>query len=164
MLQVWQLHTATSAYLCIGSATSSRNATIFCTAQYQGIPPLHITVKWLKNSVRFCRCMYWKLKIFVSDTQAPTKKQTKAGKSMYSTIPASPRYPRAHTSRIRLALLQLLLSGDIQTNPGPQARSIFSCGYCERPVEWGDTRDHRTLMCESCDVWYHVNCIEMCSN
>ncbi|XP_021366929.1 uncharacterized protein LOC110459148 [Mizuhopecten yessoensis] len=53
----------------------------------------------------------------------------------------------------------LLLSGDIQLNPGPP--HVYPCGYCEHPVTW----DHqRAVCCKGCDIWYHSTCLEMSSH
>ncbi len=56
-------------------------------------------------------------------------------------------------------LIILLVSGDIETNPGPGNKSIFPCGYCDKPVNWSQ----RGVACDECDHWYHKSCIEMCT-
>ena len=55
--------------------------------------------------------------------------------------------------------LALLLSGDVQLNPGPTKRnqSIFPCGYCNLPVDYGE----KGLCCNNCDIWMHKSCIGM---
>ena len=35
-----------------------------------------------------------------------------------------------------LLILLILVSGDIQLNPGPGNGSVFPCGCCELPVTW----------------------------
>ena len=55
------------------------------------------------------------------------------------------------------ALLALILSNDVQLNPGPTNKSVFPCGCCERPVTW---EHRRALCCDNCSVWYHTGCIE----
>ena len=45
----------------------------------------------------------------------------------------------------------LLLSGDIDLNPGPIK---FPCGICQKAVRDG----MRAVCCDECDVWYHVKC------
>ena len=58
-----------------------------------------------------------------------------------------------------LTLLIIILSGDIQVNPGPT--SIYPCGCCELPVTW----DHqRAACCDNCKLWYHSECIELSSS
>lgn len=69
------------------------------------------------------------------------------------------------------AVLILLLSGDIETNPGPRAKSakytkrqkeetIYPCGLCEINVGWsrGDG-----IFCDNCDIWHHRSCVELCT-
>ena len=58
-----------------------------------------------------------------------------------------------------LTLIIIILSGDIQVNPGPT--SIYHCGCCELPVTW----DHqRAVCCDNCNLWYHSECIELSSS
>ena len=57
-------------------------------------------------------------------------------------------------------ILLLILSGDIQTNPGPQMQSIYPCGFCERAVGW----ENKAVCCDGCDIWYHMSCLSNCSN
>ena len=55
-----------------------------------------------------------------------------------------------------ITIIVIILSGDIQVNPGPT--SIYSCGCCELPVTW----DHqRAVCCDNCKLWYHSECIEL---
>ena len=46
----------------------------------------------------------------------------------------------------------LIISGDIETNPGP--RTIYPCGICEQEVTW----QCRGICCDSCDIWFHNTC------
>ena len=64
-----------------------------------------------------------------------------------------------HTGK--LFALAILLSNDVNPNPGPPAEcSIYPCGFCEEPVTW----EHpRALCCDDCDIWYHSACFE-CTN
>ena len=48
-------------------------------------------------------------------------------------------------------MMLLLLSGDIELNPGPIK---FPCGICQNAVRDG----MRAVCCDECDVWYHVKC------
>ncbi len=54
-------------------------------------------------------------------------------------------------------LLLLLLSGDIELNPGPN--SIYPCAYCELKVDYG----MKAIKCDHCSMWYHKTCITMCT-
>ena len=53
-------------------------------------------------------------------------------------------------------------SWDIETNPGPpslSSSSHFPCGVCEASVGWTD----RGIVCDTCNVWYHIDCQGMSS-
>ena len=60
-------------------------------------------------------------------------------------------------------LFLILLSGQVEVNPGDpmsgslNLSSIFPCGYCEDPVTW----EQRGICCDSCDVWFHKDCVDM---
>ena len=58
-----------------------------------------------------------------------------------------------------LAILLILLAGDIQTNPGPGNRSTFPCGTCDIPVTWSQ----EGVCCNNCSVWYHKSCEDLSS-
>ena len=58
--------------------------------------------------------------------------------------------------KLHLVLL-LLLSGQIELNPGPTDTSIYPCGICEKPVNWGE----RGICCDKCDIWHHASCLNM---
>ena len=65
-----------------------------------------------------------------------------------------------HLTKIKtITHLIIILSGDIQVNPGPT--SIYPCGCCELPVTW----DHqRAVCCNNCKLWYHSECNELRSS
>ncbi len=68
--------------------------------------------------------------------------------------PTSTRSKNKLTSHL---LLLLLLSGDIELNPGPD--SIYPCAYCELKVDYG----MKAIQCDHCSMWYHKTCITMCT-
>ena len=71
----------------------------------------------------------------------------------------SKTFIRSRPSNTTPTLLIIILSGDIQVNPGPT--SIYPCGCCELPVTW----DHqRAVCCDNCKLWYHSECIELSSS
>ena len=61
------------------------------------------------------------------------------------------------------ALFLILLSGQVELNPGPlmsgslNLSSIFPCGYCKDPVTW----EQRGICCDSCDMWFYKDCVDM---
>ncbi len=62
---------------------------------------------------------------------------------------------------IRASLI-LLLSGDIQTNPGPRSVKApkYPCGNCRKNFN----KNHKAMECEDCLVWYHTKCMGMSDN
>ena len=68
-------------------------------------------------------------------------------------------YKPAPNGRQLFLLLILLLSGDIESNPGPR-QVKFPCGVCEKAVKW----KQRAIACENCSKWYHVECMQMSTN
>ena len=62
-----------------------------------------------------------------------------------------------HTA-IRLSLIQLI-SGNIQTNPGPKTVKPpkYPCGVCQKNVN----SNQKAMECEDCLVWYHNKCVDM---
>lgn len=52
----------------------------------------------------------------------------------------------------RLLLSLLLLSGNMELNPGPQYKQ--PCGKCTRPLK----SNQKGIKCYMCDVWYHAKC------
>ena len=60
---------------------------------------------------------------------------------------------------LHLYLFVILIgnSWDIETNPGPDSRSddsLYLCGLCDVSVGWED----RGICCDTCNVWYHIDC------
>ena len=67
----------------------------------------------------------------------------------------------SESKNVALISCLLILSGDIQTNPGPTNNArIYPCGLCELPV----TSEHIDgIECDGCQVWHHRSCTELCS-
>ena len=57
---------------------------------------------------------------------------------------------KAGYTPITTASCTLLLGGDIELNPVPQASSIFLCGYCECAVNWSN----QAICCDNCSIWF----------
>ena len=62
----------------------------------------------------------------------------------------------SHRGRYHI-LLGLLLSGQIEINPGPRAPK-YPCGECGKGVRWG-----KSIACDECDTWFHKDCLQMTS-
>ena len=73
--------------------------------------------------------------------------------------PVKPVNPKPGYELGKIMYMMLILSGDIELNPGPAA-SIYPCGLCDRKVGWDD----RGVACDSCDIWYQCSCISMQSS
>ena len=54
-----------------------------------------------------------------------------------------------------LASCLLLLSGDVEANPGPGPR--YPCGSCSKGVR----SSQQGIFCEVCYYWFHTKCIDM---
>ena len=64
---------------------------------------------------------------------------------------------RVSATKMHLLLSLLLLSGDVKLNPGPQFK--YPCGNCGKLVK----ANQRGIQCDSCNLWYHIHCMQMCS-
>ena len=53
-------------------------------------------------------------------------------------------------------LLLIIISGDVQLNPGPK----YPCGMCTKNVN----NNQKAMGCEQCSVWYHNKCTGMSDN
>ena len=51
-------------------------------------------------------------------------------------------------------LLILLLSGQIEMNPGPKT-SAYPCGVCQNEVD----NNAQALLCDQCNFWCHTHCV-----
>ena len=56
-----------------------------------------------------------------------------------------------------VGLLSLMLSGDIEINPGPVNEPMYPCAVCQLGVNWS----HQAVACDVCDVWVHKSCASM---
>ena len=62
---------------------------------------------------------------------------------------------RDRTPSSFLVLSLLLLSGNVELNPGPHYK--HPCGSCTKPVK----TNQRGVQCDICDIWYHTRCMLM---
>ena len=54
----------------------------------------------------------------------------------------------------------LIISGDLEVNPGPRTRTAkpkYPCGICSRACT--DKQD--AIQCDTCDIWSHRKCLKM---
>ena len=52
--------------------------------------------------------------------------------------------------------LIMMQAGDLHPNPGPY-KPKFPCNICGKAARW----NQRATCCDSCDTWYHVECMGM---
>ena len=57
-----------------------------------------------------------------------------------------------------LWIIMLLLSGDVEVNPGPETK--WPCGICQYPVTWSQ----EGVACDGCELWHHKSFISLCSD
>ena len=83
--------------------------------------------------------------------------------SIHTQIRAFKQKEKRNGFKLTFLLLVLLLSGDIESNPGPthaqhvldhSQETVFPCGSCHLPVTW----QCRGVECDSCSCWYHADC------
>ena len=55
-----------------------------------------------------------------------------------------------------LAIIMFMQSGDLHPNPGPY-KPKYPCVVCQKATKWGQ----RAVCCDECDVWYHIDCMDM---
>ena len=70
------------------------------------------------------------------------------------------KFPPKSPSAFGYLNILLILSGNIELNPGPvskQKQTRFPCGICTKPC----TSKQPSVACDSCDVWFHQRCLKM---
>ena len=85
-----------------------------------------------------------------------------AGQSQRSTFRRSSKISQSLGSNWNLNkahklyfLVIFVLSGDIQSNPGPVFNWKYPCGKCNCPVK----TNQAGIMCEVCYAWHHCKCV-----
>ena len=65
---------------------------------------------------------------------------------------------RNNNCLLYLCILVVSVSGDIHSNPGPNSlicgNSVYPCGVCEANVTWS----RNAVYCETCGIWFHIDC------
>ena len=56
--------------------------------------------------------------------------------------------------------LSILVSGDIQSNPGPTRKISNPCTVCKKGV----IKSSKAVSCDECDMWTHIRCTKDMSN
>ena len=84
-----------------------------------------------------------------------------------SSRPTDPLQPPTLTTRKCLALRVkssgtwlcslLILSGGLETNPGPPRTFKYPCGACAKPC----MKNQAAVMCDTCEKWTHLKCTQI---
>ena len=69
-------------------------------------------------------------------------------------VAAISRSSHLQSSRSLLVMWLIVLSGDVEVNPGPSTVK-FPCKVCSKPVR----RNQRGVQCDVCDEWLHTRCV-----
>ena len=114
--------------------------------------PIHDYTLYREHDILFTHRHFISARIFLG-----VKPIFKLCPSLVSSQPSPPKLDFGS------ALFLILLSGQVELNPGPpmsgslNLSSIFPCGYCEDPVTLGQ----RGICCDSCDMWFHKDCVDI---
>ncbi|CAC5391935.1 unnamed protein product [Mytilus coruscus] len=73
-----------------------------------------------------------------------------------------PIFKSSDRSRHVHLLLKLLLSNQVETNPGPNNlnESSYPCSICSREFTWNQD----AIVCDNCDKWCHAGCVNISSS
>ncbi|KAI8486093.1 hypothetical protein Bbelb_361930 [Branchiostoma belcheri] len=72
----------------------------------------------------------------------------------------TPGYNSNQTLYSPFPLTPLLDNRHVEFNPGPRAPK-YPCGVCHQAVRWEKVDGRKAICCDSCDVWYHTDCMGM---
>ena len=130
----------------------SKKSHPFLIALFAAISILHIVQSDLCDATTRKRISSFsdelKASFFVSTCKKP--------RYMYISVTASSLDFRS-TSLVHLSLL-LLLSGQVETNPGPPTNGTeqeYPCAVCGDSVHDNDP----AILCDMCNYWYHISCV-----
>lgn len=83
-----------------------------------------------------------------------SKQRIQVGLEAVLTQRRTQRTTHKSTLQTQVILSLLLLSGDININPGT---CKYPCGICSKPVK----SNQRAIQCDFCDFWYHIRWMNM---
>ena len=121
------------------------------------------SIQWYKvNSIAKCKACFVCLSLKLDVKSYPGKKDLRknAGVTTNGTRKGLPLSDKLRsmlclTNLSMCAWYLILLSGDIQMNPGPTRRVEDPCSVCSKGCRT------KGILCDSCDSWYHTKCIDM---
>ena len=126
--------------------------------------------KFLINiTLILCLCGKW-VEADRGNTEHDNTQQLEQWRSVFATVAQKARYAQLYLNAIEYGRIKpwniqlkqnqpfhlliktlLLLSGDIESNPGPATNS---CGICHKLVK----RNDKAIQCDDCDRWIHARC------
>ena len=59
--------------------------------------------------------------------------------------------------RFSILNMLLLLSGNVECNPGPCRKIKYPCGICKKSC----TKFQASVACDQCNIWFHKKCLNM---
>ena len=108
--------------------------------QHTEDPSVTATTVEEPDTIRFAPV---KLSLFIVNLVAMVRKPSHLQLVLWNTPPS-----RMMTSWM------LVLSGDVELNPGPPSRWRYPCTVCSKPVQ----SNQRGVQCDMCDLWNHATC------
>ena len=88
-------------------------------------------------------------------TYIPTIRRRRKEREIRRLLGKSSHLNETRSHSLALSFFILILSGDIEQNPGPGIK--FPCGVCKKSVR----SNQRGVACDRCDLWFHTKCMGM---
>ena len=98
--------------------------------------------KLLSNAIAFHQMTY-----------IPTIRRRRKEREIRRLLGKSSHLNETRSHSLALSFFILILSGDIEQNPGPGIK--FPCGVCKKSVR----SNQRGVACDCCDLWFHTKCM-----
>ena len=115
------------------------------------------------RGIAYTLFLFWLLtKLYPPNIQHGKHSTPSSLKSPINSLFAKLRQPKSDCLKIRpdcksLYAIILLLSGDVELNPGPSTKSVYPCGICETEVTW----QCKGICCDNCNIWFHHSCANL---
>ena len=108
--------------------------------------------------------VYQPVTMFTSDlsTRLPSLTLCSNIRALGNPVKPSSVNLRDNCRRTHIMFIMLLLSGDIESNPGPTicgqaTRKLADVCPCDAQVGWSE----KGVLCDGCEIWFDVSCINV---